>query len=191
MTEAQITHIQPRTALKTGCPGFRSLRTQQSASARPPHLQASQWHPRVASVLLTVLRHGDPADRCLSDIPACRSVLLTVLRHGTPAHRHFRDILAWRRRSSDRSSARHHRPEVPQGYARVAKRSSVCPSARHPCPQMPHGYACVAKRSFVCPSARRPCPQMPQRHAPVTVMSLTRYARVTANWQNVFFFVSL
>ena len=44
------------------------------------------------------LRHGYPAYKYLSGIPAWRSVLLTDLRHGEPHHRYLSGILAWRDR---------------------------------------------------------------------------------------------
>ena len=47
--------------------------------------------------------------------------LLTGLRHGHHAHKCFRDIPAWRRGSSDRSSARRPCPQVLQRHPGVAK----------------------------------------------------------------------
>ena len=47
--------------------------------------------------LLTGLRHGSPAHKYLSGIPAWRRWLLTGLRHGHPAHRCLSGILAWQR----------------------------------------------------------------------------------------------
>ena len=42
------------------------------------------------------LRHGDPANRYLRDIPAWRRGLLTGLWHSDPAHRYLSGIPAWR-----------------------------------------------------------------------------------------------
>ena len=47
--------------------------------------------------LLTALRHGHPAHKPLSGIPAWRRGLLTGLQHGDPTHRYLRAIPAWRR----------------------------------------------------------------------------------------------
>ena len=67
------------------------------------------------------LRHGDPAHRYSRGIPSWRRGHLSALRLGDPAHRYFSGILAWRKGASDRSSARHPCPQVPQGHPRVAK----------------------------------------------------------------------
>ena len=56
--------------------------------------------------------------------------LLAGLRHGSHAHRYLSAISAWRRGSSDRSSARGPCPQVPQSHPRVAKGSSGRSSAR-------------------------------------------------------------
>ena len=47
--------------------------------------------------------------------------LLTGLRQGDLAHRYLRGILAWQRETSDWSSARRPRPQVPQWHPSVAK----------------------------------------------------------------------
>ena len=72
--------------------------------------------------LLTALRHGHPAHKPLSDIPAWRRGLLAGLRHGHPAHRYLSGIPTCRRGSCGRSSARPPRPQVPQWHPHVAKR---------------------------------------------------------------------
>ena len=119
-----------------------------------PDLRPYSWPLRSESGPRSDLRHGDLACRCLRDIPAWRRSHLSGLRHGHPTHRYFRDIPAWqrvlldglrhgdlacrclsdipawRRGSSGRSSARPHRPQVPQRHPRVAKRASGRSSAR-------------------------------------------------------------
>ena len=76
---------------------------------------------RFLSGVITALRHGDPAQRCLRGSPAWQSRHLSSLRHGHLTHRYSRAIPAWRRGSSDRSLARRPRLQVPQGHPRVAK----------------------------------------------------------------------
>ena len=104
--------------------------------------------------------------------------LLAGLRHGSPAHRYLSAIPAWRRGSSDRSSARRPCPQVLQWHPRVAKGSSGRSSARGPYPQIPQWHSGVAKgrksvpltglRSGLGPGlARGPCAQVLQRHSGV------------------------
>ena len=101
--------------------------------------------------------------------------LLAGLRHGSPAHRYFSGIPAWRRGSSDRSSARQPCPQVPQCHSGVAKGASDRSSARHPCPQVLQSHPRVAKRRKSVPLTglrsglrpgltRRPYQQVPQWH---------------------------
>ena len=101
--------------------------------------------------------------------------LLTGLWHSSPAHRYLSAIPAWRRGSSDRSSARQPCPQVLQSHPRVAKgrklvpltglRSGLGPGlARLPCPQVLQWHSGVAKGASDRSSARRPCPQVPQSH---------------------------
>ena len=52
--------------------------------------------PRGEGGLLTALRHGHPAHKPLSGIPAWRRGLLAGLRHGDHAHRYSSDIPACR-----------------------------------------------------------------------------------------------
>ena len=96
---------------------------------------------------------------------AWRRGLLDGLRHGDHAHRYLSGISAWRRGSSDRSSARGPCPQVPQCHPRVAKgrksvpltglRSGLRPgSAQRPCPQVPQCHPRVAKGSYDRSSAR-------------------------------------
>ena len=61
---------------------------------------------------------------------AWRRGLLDGLRHGDHAHKYSSGILAWRRGSSNRSSAQRPCPQVPQCHPRVAKGSSGRSSAR-------------------------------------------------------------
>ena len=61
---------------------------------------------------------------------------------------HRIQVIAWRRGTSDRSSARLPCPQVPQCHLRVAKGSSDRSSARLPCPQVPQCPPRVAKRVF-------------------------------------------
>ena len=93
--------------------------------------------------------------------------LLTGLRHGSPAHRYLSAIPAWRRGSSDSSSARQPCPQVLQSHPRVAKgrksvpltglRSGLGPgSARLPCPQVLQRHSGVAKGTSIDPLARGP-----------------------------------
>ena len=98
-------------------------------SARTPCPQVSQWHPRVAK--------GSENGRL--------SMLRPMLRHGHPAHRYLSGIPAWQRGSSKRPLARTPCPQVSQWHPRVAKGSSKWPSARPPCPQVPQWHPRVAK----------------------------------------------
>ena len=86
----QVLQCQPRVA--KGSSGH--------SSARRPLPQVSQCHPGVAkgsSVGSTAaLRHGHPAHKPLSGIPAWRRGLLTALRHGHPAHKPLSGNPAWR-----------------------------------------------------------------------------------------------
>ena len=93
--------------------------------------------------------------------------LLTGLRHGSPAHRYLSAIPAWRRGSSDRSSARQPCPQVLQSHPRVAKgrksvpltglRSGLGPGlARGPCAQVLQRHSGVAKGTSIDPLARGP-----------------------------------
>ena len=59
---------------------------------------------------------------------------------------HRIQVIAWRRGSSDRSSARLPCPQVLQRHPRVAKGSSDRSSARGPCPQVPQCHSRVARR---------------------------------------------
>ena len=86
--------------------------------------------------------------------------LLTGLWHSSPAHRYLSAIPAWRRGSSDRSSARQPCPQVLQSHPRVAKgrksvpltglRSGLGPGlARGPCAQVLQRHPGVAKQSSI------------------------------------------
>ena len=132
-------------------------------------------------------RTAEDSERCM--LPRTREVggthryklsrgegwLLAGLRHSSPAHRYLSAIPAWRRGSSDRSSARQPCPQVLQSHPRVAKgrksvpltglRSGLGPGlARLPCPQVLQRHSGVAKGASDRSSARRPCPQVLQRH---------------------------
>ena len=98
---------------------------------------------------------------------AWRRGLLAGLRHSSPAHRYLSAIPAWRRGSSDRSSARQPCPQVLQSHPRVAKgrksvpltglRSGLGPGlARLPCPQVLQRHSGVAKGTSIDPLARGP-----------------------------------
>ena len=102
-------------------------------------------------------------------------MILPTLRHGDHAHKHLKGIPAWRRGSSDRSSARLSCPQVPQWHPRVAKERKSVPLtglrsglrlglARLPCPQVLQWHPRVAKGACGRSSARGPCPQVPQCH---------------------------
>ena len=93
--------------------------------------------------------------------------ILTDLRHGSHAHRYLSAIPAWRRGSSDRSSARQPCPQVLQSHPRVAKgrksvpltglRSGLGPGlARLPCAQVLQRHSGVAKGTSIDPLARGP-----------------------------------
>ena len=93
--------------------------------------------------------------------------LLTGLWHSSPAHRYLSAIPAWRRGSSDRSSARQPCPQVLQSHPRVAKgrksvpltglRSGLGPGlARGPCAQVLQRHSGVAKGTSIDPLARGP-----------------------------------
>ena len=69
--------------------------------------------------------------------------LLSGLRHGDLTHKYLRAIPAWRRGSSDQSSARDPCPQVPQSHPRVAKVASDRSSARHHSPQALQSHPCV------------------------------------------------
>ena len=60
-------------------------------------IQVIAWQ----SVVLTGLRCGDPAYRCLSGILAWRRGLLSALWHWDSSHKYFRGIPVWRRGASD------------------------------------------------------------------------------------------
>ena len=131
-----------------GCPatdtGFRHQGSSHNQSAasfrlifgrsspRPPCPQAPQWYPRVAkpSSIIPSPRPPSPQiPQCHPHVPNNPTISLkpasnrtsTALRHGDLAHRYSRAILAWRRGSSDRSSARPPSLQVPQGHPHVAK----------------------------------------------------------------------
>ena len=142
-------------------------------------------------------RTAEDSERCM--LPRTREVggthryklsrgeggLLAGLRHSSPAHRYLSAIPAWRRGSSDRSSARQPCPQVLQSHPRVAKgrksvpltglRSGLRPGlARRPCPQVLQRHSGVAKGASDRSSARRPCPQMLQSHPRVAKGSSDR-----------------
>ena len=79
-----------------------------------------------------------------------------IHRHGNLVHRYIRGILAWRRGSSDQSSAQRHSLQVLQCHPRVAKGASTGTLARRPLPQVPQWHPRVAKHSSDRSSARRP-----------------------------------
>ena len=124
-------------------------------------------------------RTAEDSERCM--LPRTREVggthryklsrgeggLLAGLRHSSPAHRYLSAIPAWRRGSSDRSSARQPCPQVLQSHPRVAKgrksvpltglRSGLGPGlARLPCPQVLQRHSGVAKGTSIDPLARGP-----------------------------------
>ena len=101
------------------------------ALARPPRPQAPQGHPRVAKVASGRSSPRPPCPQVLQwhpHVPNNPTISLkpaskrtsTGLRHGDLAYRHLRGIPAWRRGSSDRSSARQPHPQVPQWHPRGA-----------------------------------------------------------------------
>ena len=108
-------------------------------------------------------RTAEDSERCM--LPRTREV------GGT----HRIQVIAWRRGSSDRSSARQPCPQVLQSHPRVAKgrksvpltglRSGLGPGlARGPCAQVLQRHSGVAKGASDRSSARGPCPQVPQYH---------------------------
>ena len=124
-------------------------------------------------------RTAEDSERCM--LPRTREVggthryklsrgeggLLAGLRHSSPAHRYLSAIPAWRRGSSDRSSARQPCPQVLQSHPRVAKgrksvpltglRSGLGPGlARGPCAQVLQRHSGVAKGTSIDPLARGP-----------------------------------
>ena len=67
--------------------------------------------------------------------------LLTGLWHGDPAYKYLRGILAWRRGSSDRSSARPSCPQVPQWHPHVPNNPAISlkPASNRPSTGLRHG----------------------------------------------------
>ena len=118
---------------------------------------------RFLSGVITGLRHGDPAYRCLSGIPTWQTVLLTGLWHGDLAYRCFRAISAWR--SSHLSALRHGDPAqrclrgipawltIPQP---ISKRflSGVITGLRHGTPAYRHLSGIPAWRSVLLTGLR-------------------------------------
>ena len=120
--------VIPRTR-ETSMPSDTTFRVARGSSGlsstRRPCPQVLQWHsgvskrvfwpvfgtatlptstsvasPRAEEGLVAGLRHGHPAHRYLSGIPAWRRGLLTGLRHGHQAYKYLSGILVWRRWSS-------------------------------------------------------------------------------------------
>ena len=99
-------------------------------------------------------------------------MLRPTLRHGHPAHRYLSGIPAWQRGSSKRPSARTPCPQVPQRHPRVAKGSEngrlsmLRPMLRHGhlAYRYLSGIPAWRRGSSNRPSARTPCPQVPQWH---------------------------
>ena len=92
-----------------------------TGSGRSPSDKSYRVAKRSSDRSSAGLQHDAPFHNHLSAIPAWRRSHLSGLRHGDPAHRCLGGILAWRRGSSDRSSARGPRLQVPQWHPRVAK----------------------------------------------------------------------
>ena len=84
--------------------------------------------------------HEDRWQRTAEDSERC---MIPRTREAGGAHRI--QVIAWRRETSDRSSARRPCPQMLQGHPRVAKGASGRSLARPPCPQLPQGHPRVAK----------------------------------------------
>ena len=84
--------------------------------------------------------HEDRWQRTAEDSERC---MIPRTREAGGAHRI--QVIAWRRETSDRSSARRPCPQMLQGHPRVAKGASGRSLARPPCPQLPQGHPGVAK----------------------------------------------
>ena len=103
--------------------------------------------------------HEDRWQQTAEDSERC---VIPRTREAGGAHRI--QVIAWRRETSDRSSARIPCPQVLQGHPRVAKGASDRSSARRPCPQVLRRHPGVAKGASGRSLARPPCPQVLQRH---------------------------
>ena len=119
--------------------------------------------------------HEDRWQRTAEDSERC---MIPRTREAGGAHRI--QVIAWRRETSDRSSARRPCPQMLQGHPRVAKGASGRSSARIPCPQVLQRHPGVAKRSSDRSSARPPCPQLPQGHPGVAKSHLSKDKPVSA-----------
>ena len=99
-------------------------------------------------------RTAEDSERCM--LPRTREV------GGT----HRIQVIAWRRESSDRSSAQLPCPQVPQCHLGVAKGASGRSLARGPCAQVLQRHSGVAKGTSIDPLARGPStePLLGQRH---------------------------
>ena len=118
--------------------------------------------------------HGKRVGRRIQVI-AWRRGLLTGLRHGHPAHRYLSANPAWRRGSSDRSSARRPYPQVPQGHPHVPNNPAISlkPASNRTSTGLRHGDL-THRYSRAIPAwqrgssdrslARRPRLQVPQGH---------------------------
>ena len=84
--------------------------------------------------------HEDRWQQTAEDSERC---VIPRTREAGGAHRI--QVIAWRRETSDRSSARRPCPQMLQGHPRVAKGASGRSLARPPCPQLPQGHPGVAK----------------------------------------------
>ena len=95
-------------------------------------IQVIAWQ----SVLLTGLRHGDPAHRYSRGIPSWRRGHLSALRHSHPAHRYSRGISSWRR--GHLSALRHGHPAHRYLRGILAWQRGLLAGLRHgnPCPQV-------------------------------------------------------
>ena len=78
---------------------------------------------------------------------AFRLRLVTFTEQAHPSYRHLSGIPAWRRGSSDRSSARRPYPQVSQCHPRVAKGTSIDPLTRGPSTEALLGQGHVARLS--------------------------------------------
>ena len=78
---------------------------------------------------------------------AFRLRLVTFTEQAHPSYRHLSGIPAWRRGSSDRSSARRPYPQVSQCHPRVAKGTSIDPLTRGPSTEPLLGQGRVARLS--------------------------------------------
>ena len=106
--------------------------TSGRSSARGPCPQVLQWHSGVSKrdfwtlFGTAAMPTGTSGASSRGEASFNRSrtglfpMILPTLRHGDPAHRYLSAISAWRRGSSDRSSARGPCPQVPQGHPRGA-----------------------------------------------------------------------